>query len=207
MRKYPNPSPESLGVKRPAPPPSPPLPPEPPPVMFLSHYPLPHSPKRSVPVVQMDRKPRVYIAGPLSLGDSFLNVREACKAANVLMTAGCVPFVPHLNAFWHCMFPREEEDWIQWDFAWLDTCDYLVRLRGVSKGADREVEYAQSHNIPVFDGVAHFLDYLDEPMPSNAHAFRTPYQSHVPDTSVVCPPFDYVQEGYGPIDHVQEGYF
>jgi len=42
------------------------------------------------------------------------------------------------------------EEWLEWDFAWLDQCDWVLRLDGESRGADMEVERALAHGKKVF---------------------------------------------------------
>ena len=36
------------------------------------------------------------------------------------------------------------------DLAWIERCDALLRMPGESSGADREVEHARAHSVPVF---------------------------------------------------------
>ncbi len=45
------------------------------------------------------------------------------------------------------------EAYLEMDFAWIAVCSALVRLPGVSKGADMEVEEAGRLGIPVFNSV------------------------------------------------------
>lgn len=96
---------------------------------------------------------RIYVAGPISKGDQFTNVRNAVIAASKLRAVGYAPFVPHLTCIWHMMSPDDYEAWMEYDFAWIVVCDALVRLDGESPGSDREVVYARSIGKPVFFGV------------------------------------------------------
>jgi hypothetical protein len=102
----------------------------------------------------------VYVAGPLNgSGTQDRNIRRACLVAEEIRRAGLVPFVPHLNVLWALVCPTEgEEEWMRWDLAWLEKCDALYRLSGVSPGADREVARAKQLGISVFleeeDGMA-----------------------------------------------------
>lgn len=95
----------------------------------------------------------VYVAGPITKGDQFVNVRNAIFAAERLRKAGFLPYVPHLSFAWHMLSPVDYESWITMGFYWLSKCDYLVRLDGESDGADREVVFAHENRIPVFNGV------------------------------------------------------
>lgn len=102
---------------------------------------------------------RVYVAGPISLGNQFANVRAAIDAAQALLADGFVPFLPHLSAFWHVVHPNDYETWMRYDLSWLATCDAVLRLPGTSPGADQEEREATELGIPTFrsqlDLVAH----------------------------------------------------
>lgn len=96
----------------------------------------------------------IYVAGPITAGDQFLNVRAAVGMAELLRRAGYFPFCPHLSAFWHMLEDGiSYEEWLIYDFAWIDKCDAILRMPGESPGADREVLYAQSRGIPVFTSI------------------------------------------------------
>lgn len=95
---------------------------------------------------------KVYIAGPYS-SDPDNCTRRAVGAGQSVVDAGHVPFVPHLYHFWDALIPGDYEQWMTLDFAWLESCDALIRLDGESPGSDREVEHAKRHGIPVFYGV------------------------------------------------------
>ncbi len=100
---------------------------------------------------------RVYVAGPYTKGDVAANVRAAVNAAQELLDAGHIPFVPHLSHFWHLVHPNPYERWITFDLAWLEVCDALVRLPGESAGADQEERHAAKWGLPVYQGVEEFL--------------------------------------------------
>lgn len=94
----------------------------------------------------------IYIAGPLNSSNLVsTNIHQTIKIADVLRADGFMPFVPHLDWLWELVSQhRNEEFYMEWDFAWLTKCDAVFRMEGASKGADREVAYAQELNIPVF---------------------------------------------------------
>lgn len=100
---------------------------------------------------------KVYVAGPLTMGDPMLNVRAAVLAGLEILSAGHVPFVPHLNLFAHYLVPQPYDTWLQADLQWLAACDCLVRLPGHSPGADREVERARVLGMPVYPDLHVFL--------------------------------------------------
>jgi len=95
----------------------------------------------------------VYIAGPYTNGDTERNIQVAIDTAEKLFALGYVPFVPHLNHYWHLRHPRSYEHWMQWCCVWLSRCDAVLRLEGESKGADDEVVLANEFQIPVFYSV------------------------------------------------------
>ena len=101
---------------------------------------------------------RIYIAGPLGTGDREADVRAAIEAGDELLTHGFAPYIPHLNHYWHEVFPHEWEEWMQLDKEWLLLCDAVVRLFGESKGADIECEVARGIPIPVYGSVAECMD-------------------------------------------------
>jgi hypothetical protein len=105
---------------------------------------------------------RVYIAGPIGANDDGRRARidAAIGAGARLLAAGLAPFVPHLwagacNADGLATY----EQWMAYDFAFLDVCDALLRIPGHSPGADREVQRAVARGIPVFHAEADLLAY------------------------------------------------
>jgi len=85
----------------------------------------------------------VFVSGPLGTEDRWPEtVREACRLANVVADLGFAVYLPHAHVEWHRHFPADYETWIERDFDALRCCDVLVRLPGVSPGADREWEVA-----------------------------------------------------------------
>lgn len=101
---------------------------------------------------------RVYVAGPISLGDLYANLRSAIDAADQLLESGHAPFVPHLACVWNMIHPHGYEQWMALDREWLLQCNALLRLPGESAGADREVQTARLHDIPSFESVEAVLE-------------------------------------------------
>lgn len=93
---------------------------------------------------------KVYVAGPYSQGDVAVNVRKAYEAADELANRGFAPYVPHATHFWHMLFPRPYEFWLELDNMFLPHCDAVLRLPGPSSGADKEVALAGELRIPIF---------------------------------------------------------
>ena len=95
-------------------------------------------------------KQTVYIAAPYTLGDVAVNVRRAIQAADELVEAGFIPYVPHLTHFWHIFSPKPWNFWLELDLQFMLKCDCVLRLNGESKGADKEMEIAKKALIPVY---------------------------------------------------------
>jgi len=103
---------------------------------------------------------RVYIAGPYTKGDVAVNVRRAFEAANRLADSGFAPFVPHSTHFWHMIFPRPYEFWLELDKQFLPFCNVVLRLPGESNGADGEIRLAQELKIPVFTSIESLIEHF-----------------------------------------------
>ena len=99
------------------------------------------------------RRTRVYIAGPINgSGIQSRNVRRGLQTATALVERGYNPYIPHLTCFWEAAsnVNLTHEQWISLDTEWLVLCDAVLRLEGVSAGADQEVTIANRCGIRVF---------------------------------------------------------
>ena len=94
-------------------------------------------------------RPLVYCAGPITL-DPFGCVRQADEAWSWLRPLGVIPFLPQLSIVHEIVRHHPYEDWMDYDFDMIRRCDGLLRLRGESPGADREVDLAHRLGIAVF---------------------------------------------------------
>ena len=92
----------------------------------------------------------VYIAGPYTSPDPVMNTKLAVEAFHRILDAGHAAYCPHLSHFADQQTPRPYEDWMALDFEIIQRCDMVLRLPGDSTGADREVAFAQQHNIPAW---------------------------------------------------------
>lgn len=119
------------------------------------------------------RKPRVYIAGPISKGNQYHNCVNGVLANIHVMQNGGLPFCPHLSALTDMIAfavslanPERDaityDDWLEMDFEWIESCDILLRIPGESSGADREVEHAEKHGLIVVFGIEHFKEAVAE---------------------------------------------
>ncbi|MDB4630977.1 hypothetical protein OAF61_00620 [Pseudomonadales bacterium] len=109
-------------------------------------------------------KPAVYIASAYTSGDVAMNTHFQCKIFNQLLDDDLVlPIAPLWSHFQHTVFPRQYEDWINYDQALLPLYDACLRLdvelpefdyqQLESKGADAEVEAFNKMNKPVFHSI------------------------------------------------------
>jgi hypothetical protein len=99
----------------------------------------------------------------LTTGDRLSNCLEAMRIGDEILAMGLYPFVPHLDLFWNLIFPKDYEAWLDWDFSWLEVCDAIFRIPGISPGADREVEYAKSLGKPIFYTLGELQDAIRLP--------------------------------------------
>lgn len=100
----------------------------------------------------MTRRTRVYIAGPMTgSGNPYVNIHDGLQTAAVLIDRGYAPYIPHLTCFLEaCIGGRDHRVWLDFDRAWLSTCDALLRRPGRSPGADQEERWAREMGIPIF---------------------------------------------------------
>jgi hypothetical protein len=98
----------------------------------------------------------IYLSGPITHGNRNLSFYQASEAQlRLIQTGEYAVFNPMLSM---ALFANNEISWGDWlsnDESWIRVSDMLLRLPGESKGADREVAYAKSINIPVYT-IEHF---------------------------------------------------
>lgn len=85
-----------------------------------------------------------YISGPISRGDIEENVQRALMVAEFWHRQGFPVIVPHFYYYWEKQYPKPYKDWIHMSGSMLDRLrsgDELIRLPGLSPGADREIEH------------------------------------------------------------------
>lgn len=99
-----------------------------------------------------DNERWVYVAGPIS-SDPIDGTKRAIHASGALMDMGVVPLVPHYSVFANLILDHSYDEWLSLDFKLIARCDGLLRLPGISAGADKEVIFAKSLGIPVFASV------------------------------------------------------
>ena len=103
----------------------------------------------------------IYIAGPYTKPDPVINTRNAIQAAEELLAAGLIPYIPHLSMLWHLVQPHDIEFWYEYDLFMLTRCDCMLRLPGESTGADREEVCAVKWGKRVFRSVEEIQKWRD----------------------------------------------
>lgn len=105
-------------------------------------------------------KKLIYIAGPISKGPYWINVRNGIDMGQRVRAAGMVPFIPHLDFLWVLVYPETTwEDNLVYDEEIILRCQAILRLPGESKGADREEAFAKAHGIPVFYSLEELIEW------------------------------------------------
>jgi hypothetical protein len=104
----------------------------------------------------MTTRPIVYIAGPMTLGDSFGHVGHACRVWIQLWRAGFFPIAPQWSAVQAMVSPLTLEEWMEYDLPLVRASAAVLRIPGESRGADIECQEARHHRIPIY----HTIDSL-----------------------------------------------
>ena len=99
---------------------------------------------------------RIYISGPISLGDRIENLNQAMVAQRELMRRGFAPLNPMLSMLLPFAWDGEFQHgcWMAADIPWVAVADAVLRLPGRSVGADEEVQAAVRAGVPVFYSLA-----------------------------------------------------
>ena len=106
-------------------------------------------------------RPLVYIAAPYS-SDPVGGTHRAIAVAERLEGTGLItPVVPHLNLLWDLIYTHTNDFWYSMDLALLDRCNALLRIPGVSPGADDEVIFAEEAEIEVFFEIDDLLAWAE----------------------------------------------
>jgi nucleoside 2-deoxyribosyltransferase len=95
------------------------------------------------------RKTWVYIAGPFSKPYPIENMHKAMQIWFKLQCIGYHAICPHWTGFQDLLTPMPYSEWLDYDRETLSRCDVVLRIPGISTGADMEVRYAMSLGKPV----------------------------------------------------------
>lgn len=109
------------------------------------------------------RRMRVYISGPITVGNRNHNFHQAAEAQRMLMLDGFAPLNPMgtmiLPFAWEASVPHGL--WLECDFAWIEVSDAVLRLPGYSVGADAELKFADDLGVPIFYDMAILKEWRD----------------------------------------------
>lgn len=94
---------------------------------------------------------RIYISGPIRVGDRNWNLYQSLMAHERLLREGFAVYNPMPSM----QLPFNDakfggEILLLQDFCWIDVCDALLRLPGESIGGDLEVKHAEKVRVPVY---------------------------------------------------------
>ena len=109
------------------------------------------------------KKLRIYISGPMSGNDNYLN--EFLQATQTIRSAGHIPVNP---AALETVFPdAEREEYLKFDLALLAECDAVYFLPGwrESRGANREYGYALGLDKIILKEGDELYEYRDPDAP------------------------------------------
>jgi hypothetical protein len=107
-------------------------------------------------------KPWLYIAGPISLGDTNVNAHHGMQAFDIAWRNGFQPICPHWSCLQQMTFPLPYSDWIAYDVPLLLLADAVWRIPGESKGAEGECKLAAENGIPVFTALVDLLEWKEK---------------------------------------------
>ena len=101
----------------------------------------------------------VYVAGPISTGDTFENIHNGIRWGRQLWYDGLAPIIPHFDAYM-TLSPSQEHTsdgptdlWrslLEWDLELVAKSDAMFRIAGPSKGAELEARIAWELEVPIF---------------------------------------------------------
>lgn len=112
------------------------------------------------PVAAGIQRPRVYMSGPISLGDPDENFGLAAIVQHELIGFGFAPLNPMLSMKLPGHEGIEHSAWIAVDLPWVEVSDAVLRLPGESRGAETECEFAEEIGVPVFTSVEDLHNYF-----------------------------------------------
>ncbi len=109
----------------------------------------------------MKRRTVVYVACPITLGDTADNIRNCVDVCERLWVKGYAWICPPLTVFFQMVHPHTHEEWMERSYALVQVIDCILRLPGQSVGADLETTFADKLNKKVFEN--EFDLYREQP--------------------------------------------
>lgn len=104
---------------------------------------------------------KVYISGPVTLGDREKNFQQAAEAHIELLRLGFAPLNPILTMRLPGCWDIPWETWLEADLPWVVSADAVLRLPGPSRGADMECSFATELGIPVYDSIEGIVRHFE----------------------------------------------
>ena len=113
----------------------------------------------------MIEKKKIYVAGKLNdmAVNYLLNVHKMMKQAEELRLAGYSVYVPAIDLVMGIAFGyKDYHDYFDNSQPWLKASDAVFLTPGweTSLGTKKEIESAESYNIPVFDSLDKMNKYF-----------------------------------------------
>ena len=105
---------------------------------------------------------RIFISGPLTVGDQMMNIRNAIDVAEIVINGKHCPVVPHYSSYHNMIHQHSYDDWMNICYCMLEGSDVMFRINGKSYGADLEEKFANKHGIPIFYEIEKLIKYLEE---------------------------------------------
>ena len=104
---------------------------------------------------------KVYIASPYTRGDISTNIKFQTNIADELIKLGYTPFIALSSHFKYLCHSSLYDKWVGLDSEWVKCCDCVLRVGGVSLGADKKTWFAKKHDIPVFYSIVEMERYYN----------------------------------------------
>lgn len=96
----------------------------------------------------------VFVASPYRHGNRLENVQRQIWMGHTLMDYGYTPILPLLMHYMEELRSRPDDEYRMADLELIEKSDAVLRLEGMSTGADAEVAYAETLGIPVVYDIA-----------------------------------------------------
>lgn len=104
---------------------------------------------------------KIYVSGPMTgSGVMAENVAKGIEAGRKLIELGFAPYVPQLTHYLDPDNTIAHHVWMDVDLPWVQMADGVLRLPGVSSGADTEVRHARACRIPIFESIEELASYF-----------------------------------------------
>jgi len=151
-------------------------------------------------------KPLVGIIGPLTDGGEhgvlhrLDNARRAMEAAEQVVAAGGIPYIPHLNMYYHYAFPHDEPFWRECALAVLKKCgliyDYAPDVDSVGLTAERKA--LNDEGLPMYTTLTSLRTHLEIYNELQTRDYLL--TAHTSEASLACPAFQHEATPLSPVE-------